>query len=396
MATDSSLIDSVSGNFKSEIKQTADKINLSVEDLKTGVEAVGIKLDGENSKITLKAETTVIEGGEFNANNATFKNIKVEGILSSVVSTTGYDNRNYFIGDDCIPGAPLNILVTKMKDNAAGTEQHLFLPCDYDFIGSHVMILADNISDSAGKINTETLYTRIYAGRNYMKHAYLTQGQGTSAAPYKISQEMLAVDDSAYAGTGNMLRNTYQQVFTGAQFFGRWRATADTQGDDISGSYAPDRITIVSGYIEFVGVPAPTATAILFPYKVDLQTDNTGAQTDDSNSHLLKVSYVSKTVHFPVAMYGGSPVQDELYNKLKNLYDAKGNDGLPTGVTALGLKYFQYYNPTIKSVKKEYKPLFRVPLCRWYPTSLSAMTSAAERSSSAGNITSVEGAVYQS
>lgn len=397
-ATDSSLIDSVSGNFKSEIKQTADKINLSVEDLKTGVEAVGIKLDGKNSKITLKAETTVIEGGEFNANNATFKNIKVEGILSSVVSTTGYDNRNYFIGDDCIPGAPLNILVTKMKDNAAGTEQHLFLPCDYDFIGSHVMILADNISDSTGKINTETLYARIYAGRNYMKHAYLTQGQGTSAAPYKISQEMLAVDDSAYAGTGGMLRDTYQQVFSGAQFFGRWTPTAGTgtEGDDISGSYAPDRINIVSGYIEFVGVPAPTATAILFPYKVELQTGNTGAQTDDSNSHLLKVSYVSKTVHFPVAMSGGSPVQDELYNKLKNLYDEKGNDGLPTGVTALGLRYFQYYNPTTKSVEKEYMQLFRVPLCRWYPTSLSALTSTAERNSSAGDNTSVEGAVYQS
>ena len=396
-ATDSSLIDSVSGNFKSEIKQTADEINLSVEDVKTGVEAVGIKLDGKNSTMTLTGKKVKIEeGAEFNANNATFKNIKVEGILSSVVSNTGYDNRNYFIGDDCIPGAPLNILVTKMNDNAAGTEQHLFLPCDYDFIGSHVMILADNISDSAGKINTQTLYTRIYAGRNYMKHAYLTQGQGTSAAPYKISQEMLAVDDSAYAGTGDMLRDTYQKVFTGAQFFGRWRATADTQGDDISGSYAPDRINIVSGYIEFVGVPAPTANAILFPYKVELQTDNSGAQTDDSNSHLLKVSYVSKTVHFPVAMYGGSVVQDELYNKLKNLYDAKGNDGLPAGVTALGLKFFQYYNPTKKSVEKEYKPLFSLPLCRWYPTSLSALTSTAERSSSAGNITSVEGAVYQS
>ena len=398
-ATDSSLIDSVSGNFKSEIKQTADKINLSVEDLKTGVEAVGIKLDGKNSTITLTGKKVKIEeGAEFNANNATFKNIKVEGILSSVVSTTGYDNRNYFIGDDCIPGAPLNILVTKMKDNAAGTEQHLFLPCDYDFIGSHVMILADNISDATGKINTETLYARIYAGRNYMKHAYLTQGQGTSAAPYKISQEMLAVEDSAYAGTGNMLRDTYQQVFSGAQFFGRWTATAGTgtEGDDISGSYAPDRITIVSGYIEFVGVPAPTATAILFPYKVELQTDNSGAQTNDSNSHLLKVSYVSKTVHFPVAMSGGSPVQDELYNKLKNLYDAKGNDGLPTGVTALGLRHFQYYNPTTKSVEKEYMQLFRVPLCRWYPTSLSALTSTGERKSSVGNITSVEGAVYQS
>lgn len=204
--------------------------------------------------------------------------------------------------------------------------------------------------------------------------------------------------DSAYAGTGDMLRDTYQQVFSGAQFFGRWGSTAGTgtEDDNISGSYAPDRINIVSGYIEFVGVPAPTATAILFPYKVELQTDNTGAQTDDSNSHLLKVSYVSKTVHFPVAMYGGSPVQDELYNKLKNLYDAKGNAGLPAGVTALGLKFFQYYNPTIKSVKKEYMQLFSVPLCRWYPTSLSALTSTAERSSSAGNNTSVEGAVYQS
>lgn len=398
-ATDSSLIDSVSGNFKSEIKQTADEINLSVEDVKTGVEAVGIKLDGKNSTMTLTGKKVKIEeGAEFNANNATFKNIKVEGILSSVVSTTGYDDRNYFIGDDCIPGAPLNILVTKMNDNAAGTEQHLFLPCDYDFIGSHVMILADNISDSAGKINAQTLYTRIYAGRNYMKHAYLTQGQGTSAAPYKISQEMLSVDDSADAGTGDMLRNTYQQVFSGAQFFGRWGSTAGTgtEGDNISGSYAPDRISIVCGYIEFVGVPAPTANAILFPYKVELQTDNSGAQTDDSNSHLLKVSYVSKTVHFPVAMYGGSPVQDELYNKLKGLYDEKGQDGLPAGVTALGLKFFQYYNPTIKSVKKEYMQLFSVPLCRWYPTSLSALTSAAARSSSAGNNTSVEGAVYQS
>lgn len=398
-ATDSSLIDSVSGNFKSEIKQTADEINLSVEDVKTGVEAVGIKLDGKNSTMTLTGKKVKIEeGAEFNANNATFKNIKVEGILSSVVSTTGYDNRNYFIGDDCIPGAPLNILVTKMNENAAGTEQHLFLPCDYDFIGSHVMILADNISDSAGKINAQTLYIRIYAGRNYMKHAYLTQGQGTSAAPYKISQEMLAVDDSAYAGTGDMLRKTYQQVFSGAQFFGRWKPTAGTgtEGDNISGSYAPDRISIVCGYIEFVGVPAPTANAILFPYKVELQTDNSGAQTDDSNSHLLKVSYVSKTVHFPVAMYGGSPVQDELYNKLKGLYDEKGQDGLPAGVTALGLKWFQYYNPTIKSVKKEYMQLFSVPLCRWYPTSLSALASTAERSSSAGNNTSVEGAVYQS
>ena len=398
-ATDSSLIDSVSGNFKSEIKQTADEINLSVEDVKTGVEAVGIKLDGKNSTMTLTGKKVKIEeGAEFNANNATFKNIKVEGILSSVVSTTGYDNRNYFIGDDCIPGAPLNILVTKMNDNAAGTEQHLFLPCDYDFIGSHVMILADNISDSTGQINAQTLYTHIYAGRNYMKHAYLTQGQGTSAAPYKISQEMLAVDDSAYAGTGDMLRDTYQQVFSGAQFFGRWMSTAGTgtEGDNISGSYAPDRISIVSGYIEFVGVPAPTAKAILFPYKVELQTDNSGAQTDDSNSHLLKVSYVSKTVHFPVAMYGGSPVQDELYNKLKGLYDEKGEDGLPAGVTALGLKYFQYYDPTIKSLEKKDMQLFSVPLCRWYPTSLSALTSTAERSSSAGNNTSVEGAVYQS
>ena len=382
--------------YESEIQQLDKEINLSVK--KDDLEVVGIHLDGEDSTIRLVAGKTVIEGGEFDANNATFKNIKVEGILSSVVSTTGYDNRNYFIGDDCIPGAPLNILVTKMNDNAAGTEQHLFLPCDYDFIGSHVMILADNISDSAGKINTQTLYTRIYAGRNYMKHAYLTQGQGTSAAPYKISQEMLAVDDSAYAGTGHMLRDTYQRVFSGAQFFGRWRSTAGTgtEGDDISGSYAPDRITIVSGYIEFVGVPAPTATAILFPYKVELQTDNSGAQTDDSNSHLLKVSYVSKTVHFPVAMSGGSPVQDELYNKLKGLYDEKGNDGLPTGVTALGLRFFQYYNPTTKSVGKEYMQLFRVPLCRWYPTSLSALTSTGERKSSVGNITSVEGAVYQS
>ena len=46
--------------YASEIKQSASDIKLSVTDLSTGLEAAGIHIDGANSRISLKADTTTV------------------------------------------------------------------------------------------------------------------------------------------------------------------------------------------------------------------------------------------------------------------------------------------------------------------------------------------------
>lgn len=372
-ATDSSLIDSVSGNFKSEIKQTADKINLSVEDLKTGVEAVGIKLDGKNSKITLKAETTVIEGGEFNANNATFKNIKVEGVLASVVAETGYDRRNYFAGDRNMPTEAMNILVRVDLPNSTGTEQHIFLPCDYDFIGSHVMVFADNVVDNTGRVETAAgLFKKVIirAGRNYMRHAYITFGSGgAGSTAYRTGQNVYTVDSTEGAGAG--IRDIFQPVFKSASFFGRWLLPAGT-----GGAYqSPNEIQVSNGYIEFVGIPAPSTSARLYPFAVALQADAGGTQTDDTNSHLLGYETSKRNSslypYFTVEMEedGETPVTDPLQAKLDALYLDGGADALPAGVDFLGVKSVVYHDKS-HVIHTRTVRVFQTPLCRWYPVNV--------------------------
>ena len=373
MATDSSLIDSVSGNFKSEIKQTADKINLSVEDVKTGVEAVGIKLDGKNSKITLKAETTVIEGGEFNANNATFKNIKVEGVLASVVAETGYDRRNYFAGDRNMPTEAMNILVRVDLPNSTGTEQHIFLPCDYDFIGSHVMVFADNVVDNTGRVETAAgLFKKVIirAGRNYMRHAYITFGSGgAGSTAYRTGQNVYTVDSTEGAGAG--IRDIFQPVFKSASFFGRWLLPAGT-----GGAYqSPNEIQVSNGYIEFVGIPAPSTSARLYPFAVALQADAGGTQTDDTNSHLLGYETSKRNSslypYFTVEMEedGETPVTDPLQAKLDALYLDGGADALPAGVDFLGVKSVVYHDKS-HVIHTRTVRVFQTPLCRWYPVNV--------------------------
>lgn len=373
IATDSNLIDTVSSNFKSEIKQTADEINLSVEDVKTGVEAVGIKLDGKNSKITLKAETTVIEGGEFNANNATFKNIKVEGVLASVVAETGYDRRNYFAGDRNMPTEAMNILVRVDLPNSTGTEQHIFLPCDYDFIGSHVMVFADNVVDNTGRVETAAgLFKKVIirAGRNYMRHAYITFGSGgAGSTAYRTGQNVYTVDSTEGAGAG--IRDIFQPVFKSASFFGRWLLPAGT-----GGAYqSPNEIQVSNGYIEFVGIPAPSTSARLYPFAVALQADAGGTQTDDTNSHLLGYETIKRNSslypYFTVEMEedGETPVTDPLQAKLDALYLDGGADALPAGVDFLGVKSVVYHDKS-HVIHTRTVRVFQTPLCRWYPVNV--------------------------
>ena len=370
-ATDSRLIDTVSSNFKSEISQKADAIDLTV--LKDGIETAGVHLDGENSKITLKAETTVIEGGEFNANNATFKNIKVEGVLASVVAETGYDRRNYFAGDRNMPTEAMNILVRVDLPNSTGTEQHIFLPCDYDFIGSHVMVFADNVVDNTGRVETAAgLFKKVIirAGRNYMRHAYITFGSGgAGSTAYRTGQNVYTVDSTEGAGAG--IRDIFQPVFKSASFFGRWLLPAGT-----GGAYqSPNEIQVSNGYIEFVGIPAPSTSARLYPFAVALQADAGGTQTDDTNSHLLGYETSKRNSslypYFTVEMEedGETPVTDPLQAKLDALYLDGGADALPAGVDFLGVKSVVYHDKS-HVIHTRTVRVFQTPLCRWYPVNV--------------------------
>ena len=364
-ATDNSL--------QSEIKQTAKSIDLSIKDMKSGMEQVGIHLDGKNSKITLKAETTVIEGGEFNANNATFKNIKVEGVLASVVAETGYDRRNYFAGDRNMPTEAMNILVRVDLPNSTGTEQHIFLPCDYDFIGSHVMVFADNVVDNTGRVETAAgLFKKVIirAGRNYMRHAYITFGSGgAGSTAYRTGQNVYTVDSTEGAGAG--IRDIFQPVFKSASFFGRWLLPAGT-----GGAYqSPNEIQVSNGYIEFVGISAPSTSARLYPFAVALQADAGGTQTDDTNSHLLGYETSKRNSslypYFTVEMEedGETPVTDPLQAKLDALYLDGGADALPAGVDFLGVKSVVYHDKS-HVIHTRMVRVFQTPLCRWYPVNV--------------------------
>lgn len=363
---------STDNSMQSLIKQTASNIDIVIENLNTGLETAGVHIDGENSKITLKAATTEIEGDEFNANNATFKNIKVEGVLSSVVAETGYDNRNYFVGDKNMPTEAMNILIRADLPDSTGKEQHIFLPSDYDFIGSHVMIFADNVVDNTGRVEKKDGLFRkaiIRAGRNYMRHAYITFGTGGGSGAYRIGQNVYTVD--SIEGAGQNLRNIFQNALKSASYFGRWLLETSSDGS----FQAPNEIQISNGYIEFVGIPAPSANVKLYPFAVALQTDDTETQTDDNNSHLLKYETVtsgsSLRPYFEVEFEedGVTPVLDPLQKKLEDLYSAGGEDALPSGVTSTGFGSVVYFNKT-HEIATITRRIFTTPLCRWYPVNI--------------------------
>lgn len=55
------MAQAVTTAYASEIKQSASDIKLSVTDLSTGLEAAGVHIDGEHSRISLKADTTKVD-----------------------------------------------------------------------------------------------------------------------------------------------------------------------------------------------------------------------------------------------------------------------------------------------------------------------------------------------
>jgi len=234
-----------------------------------------------------------------------------------------------------------------------GTTEYAFLPPDYDFIGSHVMLFVDNTVDNTGLMGSSLRSLTILAGRSFMKHAYMS-GAGTSSEPFYVAS-MNVVTAGSRTGTG--LRTITQDVLRSAAFFARYRVSSN------STYYAPNSIKIVNGFIEFVGIPAFAGEAYLYPYSVSIDNDST---SDNANTHLLKFDTSGNLT--PVKS-SGAMVQDDLHKKLLALYTSGGESALPDGVTAVESAYVEYYNGS--STVTAQMTVFKLPLCRWYPTNIS-------------------------
>lgn len=334
--------------YKSDIQQLSDEINLTVK--KDDIETAGIHLDGENSTITLRGDRTIIDGEEFDANNATFRNLTVAGNLRTSVVQQPYANDNIFIGKD--GGGSLGWMFVHDSGQPSSAKSYVFMPPDPDFIGSRVILHACSAQDSSGThIATHGMY--VLGGRTFCKHAYLEANAGT----YYLSR--------VNAGTGG-IRSVAQSVLTGADYFSGKRASVSGGGYCV-----PNALNnLVGATVELIGAPAFSASAILCPYVVRLG--------DDMLYNREAPPYV--LVDEPL-------VTDPLHAKLKALYD-KGGAG---AITDLGVGYgvitgatMKYHYSSADSGLMRTKTglvLFKVPLCQWFISIYNAVSGTFSRAS---------------
>ena len=334
--------------YESEIQQLDKEINLSVK--KDDLEVVGIHLDGEDSTIRLVAGKTIIEGDEFEANNAVFKNLTVAGNLRTSVVQQPYANDNIFIGKD--GGGSLGWMFVHDSGQPSSAKSYVFMPPDPDFIGSRVILHACSAQDSSGThIATHGMY--VLGGRTFCKHAYLEANAGI----YYLSR--------VNAGTGG-IRSVAQSVLTGADYFSGKRASVSGGGYCV-----PNALNnLVGATVELIGAPAFSASAILCPYVVRLG--------DDMLYNREAPPYV--LVDEPL-------VTDPLHAKLKAIYD-KGGAG---AITDLGVGYgvitgatMKYHYSSANSGLMRTKTglvLFKVPLCQWFISIYNAVSGTFSRAS---------------
>ena len=334
--------------YKSDIQQLSDEINLTVK--KDDIETAGIHLDGENSTITLRGDRTIIDGDEFNANNATFRNLTVAGNLRTSVVQQPYANDNIFVGKD--GDGSLGWMFVHDSGQPSNAKSYVFMPPDPDFIGSRVILHACSAQDSSGThIATHGMY--VLGGRTFCKHAYLEANAGI----YYLSR--------VNAGTGG-IRSVAQSVLTGADYFSGKRASVSG-----GGYYVPNALNnLVGATVELIGAPAFSASAILCPYVVRLGDD---------------MLYNREAP--PYVLIDEPLVADPLHAKLKAIYDKDG----ATAITDLGVGYgvitgatMKYHYSSADSGLMRTKTglvLFKVPLCQWFISIYNAVSGTFSRAS---------------
>lgn len=336
--------------YESEIQQLDKEINLSVK--KDDLEVVGIHLDGEESTIRLVAGKTIIEGDEFEANNAVFKNLTVAGNLRTSVVQQAYADDNIFVGKD--RGGALGWMFVHDSGQVSSAKAYVFMPPDPDFIGSRVILHACSALDNTGE-HTSTHGMYVLGGRTFCKHAYLEK----SGSTYYLSR----------VNSGG-IRSVAQSVLAGADYF---------SGKMVSGSggyFVPNAMNnLVGATVELIGAPAFSASAVLCPYVVRLG--------DDMLYNREAPPYV--LVDYPVTW-------DALHLKLKAIYD-KGGAG---AIEALGVGYGVITGATMKFHYSKSDSslmqtasgltLFKVPLCQWFISIYNAVSGTFSRAA-AGNVT---------
>lgn len=336
--------------YESEIQQLDKEINLSVK--KDDLEVVGIHLDGEESTIRLVAGKTIIEGDEFEANNAVFKNLTVAGNLRTSVVQQAYANDNIFVGKD--RGGALGWMFVHDSGQVSSAKAYVFMPPDPDFIGSRVILHACSALDNTGE-HTSTHGMYVLGGRTFCKHAYLEK----SGSTYYLSR----------VNSGG-IRSVAQSVLAGADYFSGKRVSGS------GGYFVPNAMNnLVGATVELIGAPAFSASAVLCPYVVRLG--------DDMLYNREAPPYV--LVDYPVTW-------DALHLKLKAIYD-KGGAG---AIEALGVGYGVITGATMKFHYSKSDSslmqtasgltLFKVPLCQWFISIYNAVSGTFSRAA-AGNVT---------
>ena len=331
--------------YESEIQQLDKEINLSVK--KDDLEVVGIHLDGEDSTIRLVAGKTIIEGDEFEANNAVFKNLTVAGNLRTSVVQQPYANDNIFIGKD--GGGSLGWMFVHDSGQVSSAKAYVFMPPDPDFIGSRVILHACSALDNTGE-HTSTHGMYVLGGRTFCKHAYLEK----SGSTYYLSR----------VNSGG-IRSVAQSVLAGADYFSGKRVSGS------GGYFVPNAMNnLVGATVELIGAPAFSASAVLCPYVVRLG--------DDMLYNREAPPYV--LVDYPVTW-------DALHLKLKAIYD-KGGAG---AIEALGVGYGVITGATMKFHYSKSDSslmqtasgltLFKVPLCQWFISIYNAVSGTFSRAS---------------
>ena len=331
--------------YESEIQQLDKEINLSVK--KDDLEVVGIHLDGEKSTIRLVAGKTIIEGDEFEANNAVFKNLTVAGNLRTSVVQQPYANDNIFVGKD--GGGSLGWMFVHDSGQVSSAKAYVFMPPDPDFIGSRVILHACSALDNTGE-HTSTHGMYVLGGRTFCKHAYLEK----SGSTYYLSR----------VNSGG-IRSVAQSVLAGADYFSGKRVSGS------GGYFVPNAMNnLVGATVELIGAPAFSASAVLCPYVVRLG--------DDMLYNREAPPYV--LVDYPVTW-------DALHLKLKAIYD-KGGAG---AIEALGVGYGVITGATMKFHYSKSDSslmqtasgltLFKVPLCQWFISIYNAVSGTFSRAS---------------
>lgn len=292
--------------------------------------SVGTKL--EATGIDIKHKEIVVNAANFYINNkdngplfiAYKNNVGINGYLR-----TGVESLNYPISstvtDRYFVEGKMNLIVS-LSNLTSSVDRRIYLPNDYEYIGSKIMIISSPAFADTGEFKDDSIlkYVEVRTGRNYMNHTYML-GEGTSADPYYVSNDTLQNDNTNH----NNVLPVQSSYFSSTNWF---------IGEKSTTNLAPNVIKLKNGYVELLGVPDIVSRPI-FPYTCQLDEYTKGHSKDSDNNYIYTATDAGK---------------DSVYNLSSAIMSAY-NVTEDTGV---------YYND-LKTGTKTSASIRKAPLCHW-------------------------------